>query len=135
MHFLEQRICDANEKDLRIKQSEEHMATTLSYAIKYVSSMENAIRFHRDQLGLELRFESPHWSEFETGSTTLALHRASLEHPAGSCELGFRVADIASFFAQKGGRGIEFTSPPASLHGQQLAKFKDTDGAECSLSG
>jgi hypothetical protein len=106
------------------------MTTTLSYAIKYVSSMENAVRFHRDQLGLNLRFESPHWSEFETDSTTLALHIASPEHPAGSCELGFRVPDIASFYAQK-----EFTSPPAPLHGQQLAKFKDTDGAECSLSG
>jgi len=98
-------------------------------------SMENAVRFHRDQLGLSLRFESPHWSEFETGSTTLALHIASPEHPAGSCQLGFRVPDIASFYAQKGGRGIEFTSPTAPLHGQQLARFKDTDGAECSLSG
>jgi hypothetical protein len=39
------------------------MTTTLTYAIKYVSSMENAVRFHRDQLGLSLRFESPHWSE------------------------------------------------------------------------
>lgn len=109
------------------------MTTTLSYAIKYVSNMENAVRFHRDQLGLKLRFESPQWSEFETGSTTLALHIASTGHPAGSCELGFRVPEIASFYAQKGGRGIEFTSPPASLHGQQLAKFKDPDGAECSL--
>jgi len=48
------------------------MTTVLSYAIKYVSSMESAVRFHRDQLGLNLRFESPHWSEFDTGSTTLA---------------------------------------------------------------
>ena len=111
------------------------MTTALSYAIKYVSSMENAVRFHRDQLGLTLRFESPHWSEFDTGSTTLALHIASPEHPAGSCQLGFRVPDIASFYAQKRGRGIEFTSPPTSLHGQELATFKDRDGAECSLSG
>jgi hypothetical protein len=100
------------------------MTTTLSYAIKYVSSMENAVRFHRDQLGINLRFESPHWSEFETGSTTLALHISSPENPAGSCQLGFRVPDIASFYAQKGGRGIEFTSPPAPLHGQQLASSK-----------
>jgi hypothetical protein len=30
------------------------MTTALSYAIKYVSSMENAVRFHRDQLGSTL---------------------------------------------------------------------------------
>jgi lactoylglutathione lyase len=111
------------------------MATTLAYAIKYVGSMQEAVRFHRDELGLKLRFESPHWTEFETGSTTLALHIASPEHPPGTCQLGFQVADIAAFYAQKAGKGIVFTSPPTSLHGQQLAKFADTDGAECSISG
>ena len=111
------------------------MNTALTYAIKYVGSMQEAVRFHRDELGLKVRFESPHWSEFETGVTTLALHLASAEHPPGTCELGFRVSDIAAFYAQKSGKGIVFTSPPAPLHGQTLAKFSDTDGAECSLSG
>jgi catechol 2,3-dioxygenase-like lactoylglutathione lyase family enzyme len=110
-------------------------AMTLVYAIKYVGNMDAAVRFHVEQLGLKPRFESPHWSEFETGSTTLALHLASAEHPAGSCELGFRVADIDVFYAEKAGHGIEFISPPTPLHGQKLAKFKDADGAQCSLSG
>jgi hypothetical protein len=35
----------------------------------------------------------------------------------------------------KSGRGIAFIAPPTVLHGQKLAKFKDTDGAQCSLSG
>ena len=39
----------------------------LSYAIKYVADMGKAIAFHRDVLGLELKFESPFWSEFATG--------------------------------------------------------------------
>jgi lactoylglutathione lyase len=111
------------------------MTLALTYAIKYVSDMAQAVRFHRDELGLTLRFESPHWSEFDTGTTKLALHSASPEHPAGSCELGFHVPDIAAFYAQKSGKGIVFTAPPAPLHGQLLAKFTDTDGAECSLSG
>jgi len=111
------------------------VTTTFVYAIKYVSNMGAAVRFHSEQLGLKLRCESPHWSEFETGSTILALHPASPERPAGSCELGFRVADIDEFFAKKGGKGIDFVSPPTVLHGQKLAKFKDTDGAQCSLSG
>jgi catechol 2,3-dioxygenase-like lactoylglutathione lyase family enzyme len=110
------------------------MATTLCYTIKYVRDMDQSVRFFRDELGLTLRFQSPQWTEFETGPTTLALHEASDEHPAGSCELGFRVADIGSFYSEKSGKGIRFTSPPTSLHGQQLAKFVDADGAQCSLS-
>jgi lactoylglutathione lyase len=111
------------------------MATNLVYAIKYVADMGKAIRFYRDELGLVLRFESPYWSEFETGSTTLALHPASAERPAGTCELGFRVPDIEAFYASKGNGGIEFTSPPVAMRGHKLAKFRDTEGAQCTLSG
>ena len=111
------------------------MATTLSYAIKYVADMAAAVRFHREQLGLPLRFESPYWSEFETGTTTLALHLASPEHPAGSCQLGYRVPDLAAFHAEKAGNGIEFTQPPQMAHVQPLARFKDSEGAECSVGG
>jgi hypothetical protein len=65
------------------------MATSLTYAIKFVASMSEAVRFHAEELELQLRFQSPEWSEFETGSTTLALHIASAENPAGTCQLGF----------------------------------------------
>jgi lactoylglutathione lyase len=111
------------------------MVTHLSYAIKYVGDMFEAVRFHQDQLGLKLRFGSPEWSEFETGSTTLALHAASPDHPAGSCALGFRVADIDGFYSETSRQGVKFTSPPTDLHGQRIASFKDTDGAEYSVSG
>jgi lactoylglutathione lyase len=107
----------------------------LAYVIKYVGNMDDAVRFHRDELGLRVRFASPHWSEFDTGETTLALHVASAEHPAGSCRVGFRVPDISGYYAQKSGKGVVFTSPPTLLHGQRIATFTDTDGAECSLSG
>jgi lactoylglutathione lyase len=111
------------------------MPTQLSYAIKYVGDMAAAVRFHEEQLGLQLRFQSPEWSEFETGSTTLALHLATSEHPAGTCSLGFHVADIVGFHTQRSQQGVQFTMPPTELHGQRIAKFKDTDGAECSVSG
>ena len=44
----------------------------LVYAIKYVENMDKAVAFHRDILGLAVRFASPFWSEFDTGGTTLA---------------------------------------------------------------
>jgi catechol 2,3-dioxygenase-like lactoylglutathione lyase family enzyme len=47
------------------------------YVIKVVADMDKAVKFCRDVLGLKLKFESPGWSEFVTGETTLALHPAS----------------------------------------------------------
>jgi len=69
----------------------------LNYVIKFVADMDRAVKFHRDVLGLPLKFESPGWSEFVTGETTLALHPASAKNPAGAVELGFTVADIQKF--------------------------------------
>jgi catechol 2,3-dioxygenase-like lactoylglutathione lyase family enzyme len=72
------------------------MLPKLTYAIKFVADMDRAVRFHRDRLGLPLKFESPGWSEFATGETTLALHPASEKNPAGKVELGFQVDDLRS---------------------------------------
>jgi len=49
----------------------------LNYVIKFVTDMGRAVRFYRDVLGFPIKFESPGWSEFVTGETTLALHPAS----------------------------------------------------------
>ena len=51
----------------------------LNYVIKFVADMNRAVKFYRDVLGLALKFESPDWSEFITGETTLALHPVSEE--------------------------------------------------------
>lgn len=107
----------------------------LTYVIKYVSDMDEATAFFRDKLGLELKFQSPHWTEFSTGDTTLALHAASDEHPAGSASIGFGVDDIDGFYDQARNGGVEFTSEPTETFGHRIARFKDADGAECSVSG
>ena len=111
------------------------MIMRLTYVIKYVADMERAVKFYRDELGLSLRFQSPDWSEFETGETTLALHQASDEHPAGTAQLGFGAEDIDRFYAEKKDSGVEFTSAPTEAFGSRIAKFKDSEGAECSVSG
>ena len=107
----------------------------LSYVMKFVDDMDKAVAFYRDILGLKLRFASPEWSEFETGQTTLALHRASDTHPAGGCQIGFSVDDIEAFYQEKGKAGVVFTRPPTPLHGSKLADFVDSEGAEVSVSG
>ncbi|MEO8573472.1 MAG: VOC family protein [Pyrinomonadaceae bacterium] len=107
----------------------------LNYVIKYVADMDRAVTFFKDCLGLELRFQSPNWTEFSTGETTLALHAASDSHPAGTASLGFGVANIDAFYATAQTDGVEFTAEPTELFGNRIARFKDSEGAECSISG
>ena len=107
----------------------------LTYAIKYVADMDKAVAFHRDILGLTLKFASPFWTEFDTGGTTLALHAASNEHPAGGVQLGFGADDLAAFYAAREANGVTFTAPPAPMHGSMIARFLDSEGAETSVSG
>jgi catechol 2,3-dioxygenase-like lactoylglutathione lyase family enzyme len=106
----------------------------LNYAIKFVSDMDAAVAFYRDTLGLTPTFQSPFWSEFDTGETKLALHPASDENPAGSVQLGLGAADIDNFYASGQADGLVFTNPPTDMHGTRIARFRDLDGAEISVS-
>jgi catechol 2,3-dioxygenase-like lactoylglutathione lyase family enzyme len=106
----------------------------LNYAIKFVSDMDAAVAFYRDALGLTPIFQSPFWSEFDTGDTKLALHPASDENPAGSVQLGLGTTDIDNFYAAGQAEGLVFTSPPTDIHGTRVGRFRDPDGAEISVS-
>jgi len=108
----------------------------LSYVIKFVADMDRAVSFYRDVLGLPLKFQSPGWSEFATGDTTLALHPASEKNPAGSVELGFNVADLDRFHQEMSAKGVQFSmSPTKQDFGGYLAQFVDSEGARCSVGG
>jgi len=108
----------------------------LSYVIKFVGDMDRAVRFYRDVLGLPLKFQSPGWSEFETGDTILALHPASPRNLAGAVELGFNVPDLDKFHQDMTAKGVQFSmSPTKQDFGGLLAQFVDTEGAHCSVSG
>jgi predicted enzyme related to lactoylglutathione lyase len=106
----------------------------LSYVIKFVGDMNRAVRFYRDVLGFELKFESPGWSEFVTGETTLALHPASQKNAAGAVELGFTVPDVQEFHREASAKGVQFTLPPTKQdHGSLLAQFADSEGGYYSV--
>jgi uncharacterized glyoxalase superfamily protein PhnB len=112
------------------------MSAKLTYTIKFVADMDRAVRFHRDTLGLPLKFQSPGWSEFATGETTLALHPASEKNHAGSVELGFRVDDLRKFHQEMLAKGVTFSMPPSKQEfGAYLAQFVDSEGAHYSVSG
>jgi len=108
----------------------------LQYVIKFVVDMAEAVKFYRDVLGLPLKFESPGWSEFVTGETTLALHPASEKNPAGHVELGFTVSDVEAFYRDMSAKGVLFTMPPKKQDfGGVLAQFVDSEGAHCTVGG
>ena len=109
-------------------------AAQLKYAIKFVADMNTAVEFHRDMLGLTLKFQSPGWSEFATGETTLALHPASDKNPAGTVELGFTVPDVEAFYRDMSSKGVRFSMPPKKQDFGVLAQFVDSEGAHCSVA-
>jgi lactoylglutathione lyase len=109
-------------------------AIELGYVIEFVSDMGEAVKFYRDVLGLQLKFESPGWSEFVTGATTFALHPASEKNAAGKVELGFNVPDVEAFYRNMSEKGVLFSMPPTKQDfGGVLAQFIDSEGAHCSV--
>jgi catechol 2,3-dioxygenase-like lactoylglutathione lyase family enzyme len=106
----------------------------LTYVMKFVSNMDDAVTFYRDTLGLPLKFQSPGWSEFATGSTVLALHPCSERNPAGKVELGFSVDDLKAFYGAMAVKGVKFPMPPKEQDFGSLAQFLDSEGSACSVS-
>jgi predicted enzyme related to lactoylglutathione lyase len=108
----------------------------LTYVMEFVADMDRAVRFYRDTVGLTLKFESPQWSEFATGDTTLALHPASEKNRAGSVQFGFGVDNLRAFYDAMTANGVRFpVAPKAQDYGGMLAQFEDADGAVVSVSG
>jgi predicted enzyme related to lactoylglutathione lyase len=110
------------------------MAPKLKYVIEFVADMDRAVKFYRDVVGLTLKFESPEWSEFATGETSLALHSASQKNPAGTYDVGFTVKDLSQFYEQMQAKGVNFPMPPTKQDfGGTLAQFLDSEGAHPSV--
>jgi predicted enzyme related to lactoylglutathione lyase len=112
------------------------MAAKLGYVIEFVGDMDRAVSFYRDVIGLTLKFQSPGWSEFSTGDTTLALHPASETNSAGKVEVGFNVPDLPKFYDEMRAKGVKFPmAPKMQDFGGMLAQFEDPEGAHVSVSG
>jgi hypothetical protein len=45
------------------------------------------------------------------------------------------VEDLDAFYARRDALGITFTEAPRNVHGTPIARFKDSEGAEVSVSG
>lgn len=121
------------------------MFKQIDYVMVTVSSMSRSVEFYRDKLGLALKFESPEWTEFETGSIVLALHGGGRLRPnmnekteslAGTCSIGFTVDNLERKFEELNSKGVVFVMPPTQreAEGIKLAVLLDPDGLPISLA-
>ena len=118
------------------------MFTHIDYVMVMVSDMSRSVQFYRDKLGLRLRFESPDWTEFETGTTVLALHGGGKPAPishepnAGTASIGFYVDNLDNKFRELKGKGVTFAMPPTDRAKEKikLAVCLDPDGLPISIA-
>lgn len=115
----------------------------LSYAIVFVSDMKRSVSFYRDVMEIPLRFESPAWSEFETGDATLALHASDQGNsgkegpqlePAGRCRPGLRVSNLDDFHRKMVEKKVPCVQEPKDIFGVRIAQYVDPDGLAISVS-
>jgi lactoylglutathione lyase len=114
----------------------------VGFPIVFVSNMVRSVGFYRDVIGLPLRFETPHWTEFGTESTALALHVAAELNPdppggtaefAGRSRFGVHVPDLDEFHQRMIDAGVVCLEPPALTFGVRLALYADPDGLPISV--
>ena len=122
------------------------MFNQIDYTMVVVSDMKRSVEFYRDKLGIPLKFESPEWTEFATGTTTLALHGGGVAREyqdtgdqskvAGACSIGFNVEDVDKTYEELKGKGITFVMPPTQREGEgiKLAVAIDPDGLPVSFA-
>ena len=121
------------------------MFNQIDYTMVIVSDMARSVEFYRDKLGIPLKFQSPDWTEFLTGTTTLALHGGgtprkvtggSADKDAGTCSIGFNVDDVDKTYEELKAKGINFVMPPTQREGEgiKLAVCVDPDGLPVSFA-
>jgi lactoylglutathione lyase len=122
------------------------MFKQIDYAMVIVSDMKRSVEFYQDKLGIPLKFESPEWTEFATGATTLALHGGGVARDyqdtgdqsktAGACSIGFNVDDVDKTYEELKAKGMTFVMPPTQREGEgiKLAVGLDPDGLPISFA-
>jgi predicted enzyme related to lactoylglutathione lyase len=102
--------------------------------VLYVRDMERAVAFYRDTVGLELDFGSDHWTTFETGACTLALHATDAREPGkGEPDPTFLIADADAERARLAEAGVEVSEVREPVPGTRVFDAWDPDGNRFSI--
>ena len=121
------------------------MFKQIDYTMVIVSDMARSVEFYRDKLGIPLKFESPEWTEFQTGTTTLALHGGGIRlnrREVARIKMPAPVRSVSTFqdldktYEELKAKGINFVMPPTEREGEgiKLAVCVDPDGLPVSFA-
>jgi predicted enzyme related to lactoylglutathione lyase len=107
-------------------------------SVKYMlmaQDMDRAVRFYRDVIGLEVKFQSREWTELAFGNAIVALHGGG----GGQYQktgLSLQVRDIASACKEVEAGGGKIAMSPQNRPGEpiKLAEVMDTEGNAFSLT-
>jgi catechol 2,3-dioxygenase-like lactoylglutathione lyase family enzyme len=121
-------------------------APRLGYVVRFVASLDAAVRFYGDVLGQRLSKRTEHWAQFDCGSLTLGLYdraamagnlgvaEADLGTPPGALELAFEVPSCDDAHAAALAAGAREFRPPADRPwGERTSYLLDPDGALVEL--
>jgi catechol 2,3-dioxygenase-like lactoylglutathione lyase family enzyme len=116
------------------------------HAIVYVSSMDNAVRFYTEVLGLKLTNRyGDNFATVEAGRLVIALHPQTPNVPAppgtkGSMALGLAIDEAAAFgngidgvVARLTERGVRITGEIDRSRPNNVVEFEDPDGNDLYL--
>ena len=115
----------------------------IDYAIIFVSDMKRSIGFYKNILGLPLKFETTHWTEFAIEGVTLALHKSDVTswvkeepkpEPPGRCRTGFSVTNLDEYHKRMIEYGVECVQEPKEVFGAMIAQYLDPDGMVFGVS-
>lgn len=115
----------------------------VNYAIIFVSDMKRSVSFYRDIIGLPLKFETTHWTEFATEGATLALHLSEIANPekepsedlpAGRCRPGLSIPNLDEFHKRMAEKNVPCIQEPKETFGARIAQYADPDGLSISIS-
>ena len=121
-------------------------APRLGYVVRFVSSLDDAVRFYAEVLGQRLTKRTEHWAQFDGGSLTfgfydraamaanLGVPEAALGVAPGALELAFEVADCDAAHAAAVAAGARSFSPPQDRPwGERTGYLLDPDGGLVEL--
>ena len=107
----------------------------LTYVIKFVADMDRAVAFHRDTLGLPLKFASPHWSELRPERRRWRCIRRRERMLPERWSWASVSPDLQKFYGEMSAKGVVFSMPPTKQDfGDMLARFVDSEGGNVSVS-
>lgn len=112
------------------------MIGKLGLIMVVVKDMKRSVAFYRDALGLNLEYESPHWSQLSAGNIHIGLHPEGKEvkvSPSTGLSFGFYVPDVQKAAAELKTRGARMLMEPHKENFGWLAIVSDPDGYAIQL--